>query len=282
MLVEPPAASFHQHSIPLPLLLSNKRPYSSIITLPSSYKHKRFCDSDLDNDSNNNSTKRNKSKKSIQFSESVNVRFFIQYVPQLQQGKQDEDIITATSHPMDINGTKNYVRALSKLHNLIRRSKNNNTQVTPATGASTTTATSSNNIDNNDDNIGNTIRYEINGESLRGMEHMTELIIGRKRLKTKIMAIKVVTLMTEQQEQQQLEQQLHYVSSDSSDDTNNDGKNTTSTTMARKDKSKKGLGNHRSTLAEMYRLKARQALLYAIRVGEEDAKVAAEILAEDI
>jgi len=279
MLLQPPAASYHQNSTPLPLLLANKRPYSSVIILPSSYKHQRFCDSDNDNDSNNNSTKRNKSKKSIQFSESVNVRLFIKYVPQSQQETQDEDIITTTSYPMDVNETRNNGRALSKLHYLIRRSKNNNTQVTTATDASTTT--SSNNDDNNDDNIGNIIRYEMNGESLRGMEYMTDLLIGRKRRKTKIMAIRIVTLMTEQQ-QQQLDQQLHYVPSNSSDDTNNDGKNITSRTMARKDKLKKGLDNHRSTLAEMYRLKARQALLYAIRVGEEDAKVAAEILAENI
>jgi len=91
--------------------------------------------------------------------------------------------------------------------------------------------------------IGNAVRSEIEGESLRGMEHITCSPIGQKRFRVKKGAIRVVL--------------------------------DCEPNMAMKMKD----GN---ILANVYGAKAREALIYAKRIAMEDAAVAAEILAEDV
>jgi len=153
----------------------------------------------------------------------------------------------------EVDRNKNRAKALSRLHYNMR-SKNN----IQATGKNTTA----------DATIGDTIRYEIKGESLRGMEYMTSITIGRKRRRVQ----KEATQATVVEQQEQLIQHVLDVCM------------TDNSSRARvEDQLKiKAMKMDHSKLAKVYGAKAQDALAYAQRVAQEDAKVAAEILAEDL
>jgi len=189
-----------------------------------------------------------RSRKSIQFSPRVSQRCFIQYGPQEQQGS------TAFSSWMkkdEVDKNKTHAKTLSKLHHHMR--SKNNTQATDTYADAT---------------IGDAIRYEIKGESLRGMEYMTSITIGRKRRRVQ----KEATQATVVEQQEQLIQHVLDVCM------------TDNSSRARvEDQLKiKAMKMDHSKLAKVYGAKAQDALAYAQRVAQEDAKVAAEILAEDL
>ena len=83
--------------------------------------------------------------------------------------------------------------------------------------------------------------YEIIGESLRGMEHYTDISQARRREQLRSDAISLV------EEHQNLDE----------------------TTRCKK-------------LACMYREMAKEAMVYSMKIAEEDANVAADIFAEDL
>ena len=84
------------------------------------------------------------------------------------------------------------------------------------------------------------VHYEIIGESLRGMEYLTDIPKGRSRERLRSDVISLV------EEQQNLDK------------------------------------TNRSKLACMYRESSKEALLYSRKNAEEDANIAAAILAEDL
>ena len=106
--------------------------------------------------------------------------------------------------------------------------------------------------------IGDVTRYSIKGESLRGMENLTDTANGRKRRRVQEEAIRSVGDV----QQEQLVQHMSDICflrtgvDDFSIDT--------------------------AQLAKVYGSKAHEALEYAKEVAHEDAKVAAKILAEDL
>lgn len=107
-------------------------------------------------------------------------------------------------------------------------------------------------------NIGDATRYEIEGESLRGMEHITDICNGKKRRQIKEDAIHAMLIW----------QQEQFISTSFGNDV---------VVYA----VESALEMDGSKLAKAYRAKTQEALAYARRVAEEDAKVAITILAED-
>ena len=87
--------------------------------------------------------------------------------------------------------------------------------------------------------------YEIIGESLRGMEHITDASTSQKRIRLRSDTVSLI---------QQFQDQ------DTEDD----------------------VETSRSKLANKYRESAKEALMDAKVAAEEDAKAAAQILAEDL
>ncbi|KAL7463185.1 hypothetical protein ACHAXS_003564 [Conticribra weissflogii] len=92
--------------------------------------------------------------------------------------------------------------------------------------------------------------YELRGESLRGMEHLTDISMGRRRqcLKSKAIATTV--------EEQEIQLEIH-----------------SSRTLD---------ANGRRRIAQEYANVAREAVEYSRRIAEEDAREAATILREDL
>ena len=133
--------------------------------------------------------------------------------------------------------------ALSKLYCFIH--SKSNAQVISSSSAATTSSEAT--------------RYEIKGESLRGMEYITDLANGKKRRRISDDAIQAV--VGEQQEQLI---QAVLVSS------------TLDQVLDRAFKT------NPCTLANAYGSKARDALVYARHIAAEDAKIASEILAKDL
>jgi len=231
-------------------LMTNKRPRSSII-MSSQYKYIRCRGSNNINTSSSKGPqckKLKRSRKCIQFSSTVSQRCFIQYGPQEQQGSTP---FSSWMKKDEVDKNKTHAKTLSKLHHHMR--SKNNTQATDTYADAT---------------IGDAIRYEIKGESLRGMEHITDTTIGRKRRRVQEEAIQAT--MFEQQEQL-----IQHVL---------DGYFINNSNRARVEDQVKSraLKMNSSKLANVYGAKAQEALVYAKRVGQEDAKVAAEILAADL
>jgi hypothetical protein len=109
----------------------------------------------------------------------------------------------------------------------------------------------------------NPVRYEMNGESLRGMEHITDLSTGKLRQAAKNEAIKSVN---EEQCRQLLVKALSGVST-------SDAVVALSADELRVDTAR---------LSNVYSQKTKAAVMYAKLLAEEDARVAAEILADDL
>mmetsp|Transcript_10838 Transcript_10838/g.22929 ORF Transcript_10838/g.22929 Transcript_10838/m.22929 type:complete len:254 (-) Transcript_10838:192-953(-) len=92
--------------------------------------------------------------------------------------------------------------------------------------------------------------YELKGESLRGMEHLTDISMGRRRqcLKSKAIATTI--------EEQEIQLEIY-----------------SSRTLN---------ANGRRRIAQEYANVAREAVEYSKRIAEEDAREAAAILREDL
>lgn len=154
----------------------------------------------------------------------------------------------------ELNKMKNRAKALSKLHHHMH--SKSNTQATDTTTDANAT-------------ICDAIRYEIKGESLRGMEHITDINTGRKRRRVRDEAIRATVI----EQQEQLIQHVldGYL-------TGND----TSRARVEDQVKSNAVKMDNSKLAKVYGTKAQEALVYAKRVAHEDARAAAEILADDL
>jgi hypothetical protein len=106
------------------------------------------------------------------------------------------------------------------------------------------------------------VRYETNGDSLRGMEHITDLSMGKLRQAAKNEAIKSVN---EEQCRQLLVKALSCASTSESVALSTDGFRVDT-----------------AELSNVYSQKTKASLMYAKQLAEEDARVAAEILAQDM
>mmetsp|Transcript_37863 Transcript_37863/g.79803 ORF Transcript_37863/g.79803 Transcript_37863/m.79803 type:complete len:323 (+) Transcript_37863:74-1042(+) len=114
-------------------------------------------------------------------------------------------------------------------------------------------------------------RAELGGDSLRGMEHLTDVSSGRKRRRIKDDAIQATIV---EQNKQLIDRVLEtYAASNS---------NSSDSLMAESRLKKRALWMDNRKLATMYRDNSKDALLHAKRVGVDDAKVAAEILSQDM
>jgi hypothetical protein len=146
-------------------------------------------------------------------------------------------------HPLALRQMKDSARRLAKAHYIA--SVRNSRQDLPMAAVHPT-------------------RYEMNGDSLRGMEHITDLPTGKLRQAAKSSAIKSVN---DEQCRQLL---VHALSSSTSS-------NAAFTTMDASD-----FKVDTSQLSRVYGANSKVALAYARRSAEEDAKEAAEILASDL
>ena len=105
-------------------------------------------------------------------------------------------------------------------------------------------------------------RYEIGGESLRGLEYITDCDMGCNR-----QCIKDEAILATLQEQKKLLRQQVLESGDEDAKSARTNRNVNMTAIR---------------LARIYREKAEEALRYSKLVAEEDAEVASAILAEDL
>eukprot|EP00581_Thalassiosira_minuscula_P012698 CAMPEP_0183712148 /NCGR_PEP_ID=MMETSP0737-20130205/7370_1 /TAXON_ID=385413 /ORGANISM="Thalassiosira miniscula, Strain CCMP1093" /LENGTH=381 /DNA_ID=CAMNT_0025940727 /DNA_START=49 /DNA_END=1191 /DNA_ORIENTATION=- len=211
----------------------------------------------------NNTTTTN-SKKSVTFSPHVNQRTIVILTPQGSASSSSSDQQQAAGcsslAEKDFN-IKLHAKALCKLHRLQSSPHQGGGANSHATPNSHATAS-----------IAETIRFEIRGESLRGMEHITNISIGRKRRRIQREAI--ASCINEQQEQLVEAVLDGYLSG-------NDDDNEEEDTIASNVVSRNNIID-RKNLATVYGAKAREAFAYAKRIGGEDAKVAKEILDEDL
>ena len=106
-------------------------------------------------------------------------------------------------------------------------------------------------------------RYEIEGESLRGMEHITDLSAGKSRRLSRDAAIKSV-------DQEQCRQVLVHALKCCHGDVS----------LLKLDV--QGFVIDRTELSRVYGEKTKDALAYSRRLAEEDARMAAEILSQDL
>lgn len=146
----------------------------------------------------------------------------------------------------EISTNKSRAMSLSKLHNQ-QRSK---------TISSRGGGRSSRSI------LSDSLRYEVEGESLRGMEYITDFANGSRRRQVKADAINAILI-----EQQQGRSIQHDVPRSQTAD---------------EARSRATEPDATRNLARVYASKSRWALKYARRVAEEDAKMADEILAGDL
>jgi flagellar biosynthesis regulator FlaF len=111
-------------------------------------------------------------------------------------------------------------------------------------------------------------RYSIKGESLRGMENITNLQHGKQRQSEKVEAIRAA--IQEQQEQLVFNVLELYDATSASSPTSSTASITRSV-----------LRLNAAKLSKVYSGKTQEALAYSRRVAAEDAIVAAEILEQD-
>jgi len=239
-----------------------KRPYSSIVmssssTLPSLLQN---------NDELLQVPKRLKRsrKNSIQFSSNVSMRCFVQhYDLQDQQQQQDQNHCSPSCPPWikrdQVDEEKRQTKALSKMW----RSEN-------------ITANNANNIAI----IGSAVRCSIEGESLRGLEHVTHPSIGHDRRCVRDTAIHAA--MREVCEQLASNVLDVYLDNNNEDDIVVGGKNGEERSVREDRARRSAIKIDNAKLAKAYGAEAQEALAYARRVAKEDAEVAAEILAQDL
>lgn len=210
-----------------------------------------------------NLQRRSNCNKTVQFSPFVCLRYCF-YTAQRQQQQDVDTTLSALWLSMDeLAYMKIHARTLAKLHHRMRSLLcKHGTQASSAIKDTSPLFTSNTTVAKTVD-IGDVSRYEIEGESIRGMECW-----GRKRREIKHEAILAVLI----EQQEQCDKFFYSYHNDTAfDDTAFDepGKSTT----VKIDTSK---------LAKLYRAKTQEALINAKRLAEEDAKVAMTILDEDL
>ena len=221
-------------------------------------------------------------RNSVEFASNVRLRCFfddtnndrrgspsapLSQVPQDGSTPSTTRVVSATANPTwfdkdEVSYMRSRAKALSKLHYLIRCRRvstdsiengmtiTNSTASSPQSSRSTSTGTCPATA-----NIVNATRYEINGESLRGMEYITDATNGRKRRKVQQDALQAAS------------SQGYYCSASVS-----------SSSFVEP----VCQGNSSSNLAKVYGSKSQDAYAYAILIAKEDATIAAEILTEDL
>lgn len=178
-------------------------------------------------------------RKSVKFYPAAAIRL----VPQPSR----DDIAATWLNNEEVYKMKSRAKTLSKLHYHVRKRMESQ-------GRALRTG-----------HTGDATRYAIAGESLRGMEYITDIANGRKRRRVDIRRDAMGAIVIEQRAQFV----RHILLS-------RDTRRTV-------DQIKSGtLEMDHCKLAGVYGSKAREAMVYAKRVGEDDAKVAAAILAEDL
>lgn len=191
--------------------------------------------------------KRKRSRRSIQFSRTVSIHCFFQTGPQEEERQDYYDELA-------IAETRRQAKAMSKSW----RSKN---KTATADGARSTTSFATGNV--NGAVIRRAVRSEVNEESLRGLEHLTDASIGRFRRRVKCEAIQAVL----DEQQRHLIQHVLAASCLVGEDA--------------KDRAReRAMEMDHSKLAKVYAEKTREARAYARRIAAEDAAVAAEVWAE--
>ena len=190
--------------------------------------------------------------RSVQFSSNVSMRCF--FAPQ-----QSSPTITSWTK-VEVEENKSRAKKLSKLHLHLRAKLHNSASNTTSTPSSSSTASTGNLPTSS---IHDVTRYRIKGESLRGMEYITDVTNGKVRRRRVEEAMSAVA--TEQQEQLIQRVLTLYTSSNQEDQEAND--------VMKMDTGR---------IAKAYSTKARNALVYAQQVAEEDAKIASQILKEDL
>lgn len=210
-------------SVPLP-------PHQTMQSLPafataSTRKRSQSCRSSL---LDPQCKKRKQSvRKSVQFSSMIGQRIFIK-----QGWPSDQDHIAICTNA-DVDRNKRHIKTLTRLHRQTLSTNTNEDVSARTTGAV----------------VANAVRCEMKGESLRGMEHITDASIGRTRRELRKRAIRVAL----ESQEQMIQDTCDIVTKD-----------------------------RPSAISEAYKSEARTALKYAKFVAEEDAKIAAEIIEQDL
>jgi len=188
--------------------------------------------------------KRSIKSRSVSFSPNVSMRC-IYY-----NGSQDRE---AEFYRKDeVERIKSRAKAMSRLHKQVRSKINPEAPAPPPASISDAT------------------RYEIRGESLRGLEHLTDVTTGRKRRRVQREALLAV------EEDQQKQVILHVLESAAS-------LNGSSSDFVSIDQLLDNVVKiNTRRLAKAYGDKTQEALSYARAVADEDSKVASKILAEDL
>ena len=197
-----------------------------------------------------------KNKKSVAFSASVGMRCFFHNAPQVDN---DRDGDPSWLKKDEVDRMKARAKALSKLHTRARARR----LAAGSAGGHTPTLPSS---------VGDVTRYKIGGESLRGMEHLTDAETGRRRRRVQDEAMRAVE---DGQRGRKLALRVLEISSSS---LGGSSYSSFSIHQAMKEAAKVDAAR----LARAYGSKAREALAYARAVAEEDARVASRILTEDL
>lgn len=201
-------------------------------------------------------------RKSVGFSPSVRMRCY--FVAPPNDGQHGNT--TAWLSNGEVDKMKRQAKALGRVHRHIRRK-------TKAKESSSTVPSSADDGPVSSDSVRYAPRYEIKGESLRGMENVTDAVTGEKRQRVQDEAIRAV--MVDQQGQLS----RHIVGGHFGGPSCDSPSPSLSDLMRVKGQAARldaGL------IARAYGTKARESLEYARCVAEEDEAIAAAILAEDL
>lgn len=189
-------------------------------------------------------------KKSVQFHPEVKLRC----VTPSNNDPQD----TTWINPLELCEMKASARNLAKAH-LIRSIVHSREEATTSTTPASSPPPVSPAL--------HPARYEIEGESLRGMEIITDLSAGKSRRLSRDAAIKSV-------DQEQCRQVLVHALKCCNGDV--------SLLNAVECDVLRGFVIDRTELSRVYGEKTKDALAYSRRLAEEDARMAAEILSQDL
>ena len=154
----------------------------------------------------------------------------------------------------EIDNMKFQAKKLAALH---RRQHSTSPTPTQATSLSSSTAEVI--------KLGDAIRYEFGGQSLRGMEYITDVTTGRKRRNDQGNAIKAVILEQQEQLVQHVLDSASFCAGTDADEFKN-----------------RCMNIDTSKLSKTYGSKTHSSLSYARCVAEEDAMIAKQILSEDL
>lgn len=115
------------------------------------------------------------------------------------------------------------------------------------------------------------VRCEVGGESLRGVEHLTDSAAGRRRRLVREGAIRAVAVEQQKQLVQRVLECAYALPASSSPSSG-----------VNQEVIERAVEMDAAKLARAYGSKTGEALAYALKVAEEDAEVAASILEEDL